>query len=69
MAHSIQGYRGKVEVINDLDLLVVIGFAVKVIQRSPEFLGLGTFAAHMLNGGTNRPAFSAGKAISGRYAW
>src|SRR5689334_18360368 len=40
MAHSIQTYRGKSEVINDLDLLVIIGFSIAIINHSTEFRGL-----------------------------
>jgi hypothetical protein len=37
MAHSIEIYRGKTTVINDFDLLVVIGFGVELIRQSTRF--------------------------------
>ena len=47
MAHSIQTYSGRYEVIHDLDLLVIIGFAIKILEQSPTFWGLETFAEHL----------------------
>ncbi len=40
MAHSIQAYRGKTELINDLDLLIIIGFALEVMHQSTDFEGV-----------------------------
>ena|SRR5258708_37611183 len=37
MAHSIQTYRGKTEVLNDLDLLIILGFALEIIRESSQF--------------------------------
>jgi|GEM_PF-1493210 len=44
MAHSIQVYRGKHEVINDLDLVVIIGLALQIIQQSTQFESLQSLA-------------------------
>jgi hypothetical protein len=45
MAHSIQAYKGKTEVINDLDLLIIMGFVLKIVNQSPEFRGLRNLVA------------------------
>ena len=37
MAHSIQTCRNKTEVINDLDLLIIIGFALEIGRQIPRF--------------------------------
>ena len=37
MAHSIQTCKGKSAVINDFDLLAIIGFAVELADQSPRF--------------------------------
>src|SRR4051812_6288851 len=44
MAHSIQTFKGKSEVINDLDLFVVIGFALTTIELSEQFESLKSLA-------------------------
>jgi hypothetical protein len=40
MAHSIQACRGKTELINDLDLLIIVGFALEVMRQSTDFEGI-----------------------------
>ena len=37
-------FKGKPEVINDLDLLVIIGFALPVIRKSKQFAALAELA-------------------------
>jgi hypothetical protein len=37
MAHNIQKYRGKMELFNDLDMLVVMSFAIKIASESRRF--------------------------------
>jgi hypothetical protein len=37
MAHSIQVYGERTAVINDLDLIVIIGFAVEIIGQRQDF--------------------------------
>lgn len=44
MAHSIQVLNGKSELIGDLDLLVIIGFALPVIRNSKQFASLSDLA-------------------------
>ena len=44
MAHSLQTYRGKTEVLNDLDLLIILGFALEVIRESSQFESLQSLA-------------------------
>jgi len=37
MAHSIQSFRGKSKIVKDLDLIVFILFALKIVSRSSDF--------------------------------
>jgi len=44
MAHSIQTFGGKSEVINDIDLIVFIVFALEIISELPEVESLRPLA-------------------------
>jgi len=46
MAHSIEIYKEKTAIINDADLLVIIGFAIEMIRQSPDFVGFKNLALH-----------------------
>jgi hypothetical protein len=46
MAHSIETYKGKTTVINDLDLLVIMGFAIEIIHQSASFAGFRDLETH-----------------------
>jgi hypothetical protein len=45
MGHLIPTYNGKTVVINDLDLLIILGFALQIIDGSPQFGNLADLAA------------------------
>jgi hypothetical protein len=45
MAHSIQTHNGKTAVINDVDLLIIIGFALRFLRNKTEFAKLRSLAA------------------------
>ena len=40
MAHSIQTFGGKSEVVKDIDLIIIIVFALEIISRSPQLESL-----------------------------
>jgi hypothetical protein len=46
MGHSIQIYKEKTTVINDLDLLVIMGFGTEIIRQSSDFAKFTGLDAH-----------------------
>jgi|SRR6185437_3636839 len=44
MAHSIPTYKGRTVVINDLDLMVILGFGLQAISKSTQFENLQSLA-------------------------
>ncbi len=44
MAHSIQEYKGKIAIINDLQLIIIIGVALQIIDQSGKFESFRTLA-------------------------
>ena len=43
MAHSIQVVKGKVEILNDLDLLLVLGIMIDEIEENRSYSALKRF--------------------------